>query len=86
MQVEWTRLENMTSWKTTMHEVSVPKGYRDGKRVCHKMLVDSEGNVAARGRTCCDNRQYGCAYLGSCTAQKPQDIPLGHITDYPIIE
>lgn len=86
MKVEWSRLKNYPlSWKrvTTVHEVPVPREFKDSKRSYHRMVVD-DGNLVAKGETCCDNRQYGCAYLGSCTAQPPQDIPLGRITDYPI--
>lgn len=86
MKVEWNRLENMTDWKKTTHEVPKPKGFIEGGRSFHEMYIDVFDNILAIGRTCCAYRQHGCAYLSSCKAQSPQDIPLGNITDYPEIE
>lgn len=85
MEVERTTLCG-TKWNTTVHEVPEPPGFLKGKRMFHQMYVEGDGRLNAIGRTCCVNRQYGCAYLGSCTAEKPPDIPMGHIADYPVVE
>lgn len=84
--VTWRRLITMTEWKATYHEIPQPPGFVSAGRAYHVMMIDFEGNLVARGTTCCGTRQYGCAYLGTCRAQRPADIPLGKITDYPEVE
>ncbi len=72
--------------KVTFHEVPAPEGFIERGRSYHSMRVDFYGNLVAYGFTCCADRQHGCAYLGSCTAQRPSSIEMGHITDYPEVE
>lgn len=88
MKVKWHHLEKgYGNPVTTTHEVPRPEGFMEGGRAFHEMYVSTlTDKVSALGLTCCTYRQYGCAYLGSCTAKAPQDIPLGNITDYPEIE
>lgn len=75
--------------KITEHEISLPWGFKKGEREFHELVVTiiaDRGRVIAAGRTCCTYRQHGCAYLGDCTAQKPPDIQLGYIWDYPEVD
>jgi len=45
---------------------------RQGYYVC----VEPDGTIRLRGMTCCNEREYGCAYLGSCTTEPPQDVVI----------
>ncbi len=45
---------------------------RQGYLVCE----EPDGSIRLRGITCCNTREYGCAYLDSCTTDPPQDVVI----------
>lgn len=54
------------------------------RREAHAIIIRGQKVVAA-GWYCCHDRQYGCAYLGTCTAKPPEEIILGSLDDFPSV-